>query len=271
MDKLSVLFWNVHNLRDEAHASRVIEHIQKSNPDLFCLAEVVGPQAYELIAKRFPEHNFYMSYGRQSQELLVGIRRSIPAFFTQKSEFQSGNAFLRPAVLLTMPLAEPPLNILFVHLKSFTQPFDLGCRDDFFTRVFALKRTLDSLSVGKSQFIVCGDMNFQGMHYLQKNLIKSDEEFRHVQNEAGDNGMLFVKMSHTTTWKSGTSRRDVEDLDHVLATSNIEFIEKGEGRQDPYEVIVSGWNQYPVGSPEEKGFIETVSDHCALYFETKVK
>lgn len=271
VDKLSVLFWNVHNLKDERHASLVVDHIQSSNPDLFCLAEVIGPRAYELIAKRFPEHNFYMSYGRQSQELLVGIRRSIPAFFTQKSEFQSGNAFLRPAVLLTLPLGEPPLNVLFVHLKSFAQPIDLGYRDDFFNRVFALKRTLDSLSDGKAKFIVCGDMNFQGMHYLEKGLIKPEDEFRHVQNEAGDNGMLFLEKSKVATWKSDNRRGGTEDLDHVVASSNIEFVEVGDGRQVPYQVKVSGWNQFVAGSQEEKAFIETVSDHCSIGFEIKLK
>jgi len=133
--KISILWWNVHNLKDITQAARIVLHIKERNPDVFGLGEVIGEAAYRFIAKEFPEYNFYMTFGKQAQEMLVGVRRNLQAFFSQRTEFQSGNEFLRPAALVTISLGEPPLNLLFVHLKSLTDPLSLGYRDSFLDRL----------------------------------------------------------------------------------------------------------------------------------------
>ena len=263
MTKISIFSWNVHNLRDEAHAKRVVAHIRQSDPDIFGLAEVIGESAYQYVAKEFPDHNFYMTYGRQSQEMLIGVRITQQVFFSQKTEFQSGNTFLRPAALVTIMGSDNPLNILFVHPKSFQQPLDLGLRDDFFRRVCSLKQKLDEKAKGGARFIVCGDMNIMGMHYMEKFLIKEDDEFVHVSNELGDCGLLCLDKSTHSTYYGG---RRVADLDHVFVSGLVIPVKQQDGDRR-FEVSVRGWNQYPDGSVERKEFIENVSDHCALYFE----
>lgn len=198
--KIKILWWNVHSFKDAAHAERVASRIEEIDPDVFGLGEIIGEPAYELVAKRFPEHNFYMTYGRQAQELLVGVRNTLQAFFSQRTEFKSENIVVRPAALVTINDADSPLNILFVHPKSFTLPKDFGQRDEFFQRVFDLKKLLNERVKGDARFIVCGDMNTMGMSYLDHDFISADDELRHLSTEAGNVGLRFKEKSAVGTW-----------------------------------------------------------------------
>lgn len=260
---IKVLWWNVHNLKNADHAARVISHVKERDPDIFALGEVVGEAAYRLVAREFPEYNFYMTFGKQAQEMLIGVRRTMQAFFSQRTEFQSGNEFLRPAALVTISIGDPPLNILFVHLKSHTDPLSLGYRDDFLNRVGRLKNTLDTLSKGDSRFVVCGDFNLQGMNYLQKRYIEPDDEFLHVQNELGDIGILFVEPSNLSTWSGGKYQAT---LDYIATTTATQLNNLGDQPKQA-QIRLGGWPQYPIGSPERAEFIDSVSDHASLYFE----
>lgn len=263
--KVSVLWWNVHNLRGLDHAARIVSYIKEVDPDVFALGEVVGEAAYRLVARAFPRHNFYMTFGKQSQEILVGVRSTFQAFFSQRTEFQSGNEFLRPAALLTLSIGEPPLNILFVHLKSFPDPLSLGYRDDFFDRLGRLKHTLDGLSSGNSRFVICGDFNLQGMHYLQQKYIKPEEEFRHVQNELGDVGFVFAEPTYLPTWSSQEGKNQAT-LDYMAATISTNLVNFGDDQKQS-QLRLGGWSQYPKNSVERAEFIRAVSDHASLYFE----
>lgn len=49
-----------------------------------------------------PGYQFHITEGRQTQEILVGVRNKFTAFFTQRLEFTGGNTFLRPGALLTL-------------------------------------------------------------------------------------------------------------------------------------------------------------------------
>lgn len=267
--KIKILWWNVHNLQSSEHALKVVSHIRESDPDIFALGEVVGEGAYRLIAKEFPKHNFYMTFGKQSQEMLVGVRNTMQVFFSQRTEFQSGNEYLRPAALLTISSGEPPLNVLFVHLKSFTEPLSLGYRSDFIDRLGRLKGTLDRLSGGNSKFVICGDLNLQGMHYLQKRYIKPDDEFHHVQNELGDVGILFAEPSHLPTWSGDLEGKDQATLDYVAASTSTDLLNLA-GEQNDSQVRLGGWPQYLRGSAERSEFIRSVSDHASLYFEVAI-
>lgn len=268
--KIRILWWNVHKLQDSAHAERIVSRIKEVDPDIFGLGEVIGEPAYKLIAQRFPEHNFYMSYGPQAQELLVGARRTLQAFFSQKTEFKSGNAFVRPAVLVTINDAESPLNILFAHPKSFASPSDFGQRDDFFQRVFALKSLLDKMVQGDARFIVCGDMNTMGMSYLERDFIKADDELHNLSTEAGNVGLLLKEKSSHGTWAGKYRPNKSADLDHVIASDSVEFVKQKDGSERLFEVKVGGWADYPIKSAERADFIENVSDHCFLSFEVQL-
>jgi len=263
--KLSVLWWKVHHLKNASQAARIVSHIKERNPDIFALGGVVGEAAYRLIAKEFPEHNFYMTFGKQAQEMLVGVKRTMQAFFSQRTEFQSGNEFLRPAALLTISLGELPLNLLFVHVKSFSDPLSLGYRDNFIKRLGRLKATLDNLSGGSSRFVVCGDFNLRGMFYLERSYIKPEDEFHHIQNELGDIGILFAEPSSLSTWSSKEGRSQAT-LDYVAATDSTNFANLGND-QGQIQLRLGGWPEYPRGTFERNEFIEAVSDHASVYFE----
>ncbi len=262
-----VLWWNVHKMRDAAHADRVVTRIKEIGPDIFGLCEVVGEAAYKFIAKQFPGYNFYMTYGRESQEILVGVRLSIPVFFSQRTEFKSGNSFVRPAVLLTIDDAESPLNMLFAHPKSFSSPNDLGQRDYFFQKVFSLKTLLDKKVGGDARFIVCGDMNTMGMSYLEYDFLKAGDEIRHLSNRAGNVGLFFKPKNHQATYSS----RQVADLDHVLASNSVQFTRKLDATGRLYDVNVTGWVDFPAKSIERNNFISNMSDHGLLSFEIELK
>ena len=169
--------------------------------------------------------------------------------------------------MVTINDAESPLNILFAHPKSFASPSDFGQRDDFFQRVFALKSLLDKKVQGDARFIVCGDMNTMGMSYLERDFIKADDELHHLSTEAGNAGLLFKEKSTHETWTGKHRPNKSADLDHVIASDSVEFVQQKTDSGGSFEVRVGGWSDYPIKSAERIYFIENVSDHCFLSFE----
>jgi exonuclease III len=264
--KVSVLWWNVHNLRDVDHAARIVSHVKEADPDVFALGEVIGDAAYRHIAREFPQYSFYMTFGKQAQEMLVGVRRTTQVFFSQRTEFQSGNEFLRPAALITISVGDPPLNILFAHLKSFQKSLDLGYRDAFFSRIGRLKATLDELSHGAARFVICGDFNLQGMNYLQQKLIKPEDELRHIQHVLSEESIVFATPSHGLTWSNEPDSKKEAALDFVTASIGTRLMDLGDERAR-YQVRVAGWPLYPEGSEQRIDFLKNISDHASLYFE----
>ena len=86
MARFTVLSWNVENFRvADKDVNRIVQHVRGYNPDVFALLEVVGSGVYQHIASRFPGYTFHMTYGRQSQEILVGVRSTLSAFFSRTS------------------------------------------------------------------------------------------------------------------------------------------------------------------------------------------
>jgi hypothetical protein len=63
-------------------------------------------------------YQFHITEGPQVQEILVGVKKSFTAFFTQKVEFKSGVSILRPGALLSMHLDGEDYTILFLLTKS---------------------------------------------------------------------------------------------------------------------------------------------------------
>ena len=274
MARFTVMSWNVENFSiANTDVSRVINHVRSSNPDVFALLEVVGPGVYDRIASKFPAYNFHMTYGRQSQEILVGVRRTINAFFSQKTEFKAGNAYLRPGALVTLKFGNTPFNLLFLHTKSSPKPVGLGLRDDMFGRAFKLKRKLDNLAGGNARFIFCGDLNTMGMKYPYHKSIGYATELKKLERDAGRVQMLVLDKSHDVTWTDPNGYFGDSNLDHVVASTSVDITrwEFGHGTAGAVkgEVEVAGWNDFAKSSPAWRSFVNRVSDHCSLYFEVE--
>src|SRR4030067_2464728 len=108
--------------------------MKEQNPDLFALYEVESSEVYTTLVSKMPNYHFHITEGPQTQEILVGEKKTLTAFFTQKVEFKSGNTYLRPGALLTVRFSGKDYPILFLHTKSSTKPIGLGLRDDMFER-----------------------------------------------------------------------------------------------------------------------------------------
>lgn len=268
MARFSVLSWNVENFKvNRTDVNRVVGHVRYYNPDVFALLEVVGSGVYARVASQFPTHTFHMTYGRQSQEILIGVRKTLTAFFTQKTTFKAGNAYLRPGALITLTIGNTPYNLLFLHTKSSPKPVGLGLRDDMFYRAFKLKRKLDTLVNGNARFIFCGDLNTMGMRYPFSGNIDYAKEMRKLSRDAGRVRMNVLDKSHDATWTDLRRRLDDSNLDHVVASTSVNVTRWIFPNGKVGEVEVAGWNEYATGSPEWRRFVDRVSDHCSLYFE----
>lgn len=270
MPRFSVLSWNVENFSlRKTDTTRVVNHVKRYDPDVFALLEVVGRGVYDHIVSRFPDHNFHMTYGRQSQEILVGVRRTISAIFTQKTEFKSGNAYLRPGALLTLRFGNTPYNLLFLHTKSSPKPVGLGLRDDMFSRAFRLKRKLDKLVAGDARLIFCGDLNTMGMKYPYQKNIDYATELRKLARDAARNRMRILDKSHDATWTDANRRLPDSNLDHVVVSEVLDITLWDFGGGVEGEVEVAGWNAHANASTGWRSFVDNVSDHCSLYFEVE--
>ncbi len=268
MPRLRVLSWNVENFKiASTDTTRVVQHVRGYNPDVFALLEVVGQGVYDRIASRFTGHNFHMTYGPQSQEILIGVRKNLTTFFSQKTVFKAGNAHLRPGALVTVKSGSRDYNLLFLHTKSSSSPVGLGLRDDMFRRAFKLKRKLDEMEGGNARFVFCGDLNTMGMRYPYNREINFTTELRKLERDALRVQMRLLDKSHGATWTDSHRRISDSNLDHVVASTstNITRWQFPNGREG--EVEVEGWNRFSNGSPQWRSFVSRVSDHCSLYFE----
>jgi hypothetical protein len=133
----TVLSWNIEHLKDK-QANRIkaiVKKLKEEKPDIFAIYEVEGKSVYNDLFDKMPKYTFHITEGRQTQEILVGVKNNITAFFTQKVTFKSGNPSLRPGAILSIRINDIDYTLLFLHLKSLTKPVGLGLRDDQFERV----------------------------------------------------------------------------------------------------------------------------------------
>ncbi len=268
MPRLKVLSWDVEKFKiASTDTARVVQHGKGYNPDVFALLVLVGPGVYDHIASRFAGHNFHMTYGPQSQEILIGVRKNLTTFYSQKTGFKAGNAYLRPGVLVTIKSGNHDYNLLFLHTKSSSTPVGLGLRDDMFSRAFKLKKKLDKKEGGNARFVFCGDLNTMGMKYPYNKEIDFTTELRKLKRDASKVQMRLLDKSHDATWTDSNRRISDSNLDHVVASTSMnitrwQFPSGSEG-----EVEVDGWNEFSKGTPQWRSFVSRVSDHCSLYFE----
>lgn len=264
----SLASWNVEHFRnEEVRVERVIEFLERQDPDIFALYEVEGKTVYRALMDEMPHYTFHITEGPQVQEILVGVTNRFTSFFTQRLEFKSGNQLLRPGALLSIREDGTDYSILFLHTKSGSDPIGWGMRDDMYARALHFKRVLDRAAggYGEANFLFLGDLNTMGMNYTyaRDHDIDPGIEIGKMKRAAQNYDMRFLSKDAPATWWNGPdSSYEPADLDHVVASDQLSF----RTWEDGAEVAVRGWPA--MSDPEDQAdWIEKYSDHGLLYLE----
>ncbi len=266
----SILSWNVEHFgkdknkaNAEARVTRIAQAIEAKRPDIMAIYEVSGKEIFSEFSQRFSDYSFFITEGRQSQEILIGTKNTLNTFITQKTEFKASNPYLRPGALVTVSVQNQVYSVLFLHLKSMRDPYGWGLRDFMWNKVRSLKKALNRASENP-KFIALGDLNTMGMNYsFGSKDITSAEEIQRMNKmvKSSSYKMSALSKTHAHTYFNGTNGTyPPADLDHVFATDNIELQDQGGA-----PILVDGWNT----APDPDQWIEDFSDHAMLYFEVK--
>lgn len=262
----SVLSWNVEHFKNSGRVAGVVQLLSQINPDVFALYEVEGREVFGELVTRMPGYQFHITEGPQVQEILVGVRGGLTAFFTQKIEFRSGASAMRPGALLTLTVAGASYPVLFLHLSSGPDPRGWGLRDDMLERAIEFHVTLKKTAGGAPvNYLFLGDLNTMGLKYLfAANNIGPDVELKKLDEVAKKRGLRRLTKSHPVTWSNGSkSRLKPSNLDHVVAASHLKFRQfKGA------DIRVMGWPELAAVAEQDE-WIKQFSDHGMLYFEVQ--
>lgn len=270
----SVLSWNVEHFGAASGSSKpkkdvepIIDLIAAQNADVVAISEVVGKYVYSPMVKALPNHFFFITEGPQSQEILVGVRKTLPCFFTQQVEFKAKQSTLRPGALVTLQVDGEPYPLLFLHLKSMPDPMGFGLRDYMVDKAVGFRKFLDKAAggVGKANYIFMGDLNTMGLNltYSDQDLSGPEEVYR-LGRKAGRAKMdIMAKNEPATYWPGSTSNYPVANLDHVVAAEHLQFKDFGGS---PIKVI--GWPQESTPAKKD-AWAKKFSDHAMLYFEVQ--
>jgi len=217
--------------------------------------------------KAFPNHQFHITEGPQTQEILVGVHRTLSAFVTQKVTFKSSQPHLRPGLLVTPFVDGQFYPVLFLHLKSMPDPKGFGLRDDMIRRAYDFRKQLNKASEdGRANYIFAGDLNTMGIDYIRKNKdISGEEEIKELRRRGKYKDMRVLEKSAPSTYLH-INRSNVEtssNLDHVVAADHLTFKQFGGKSVD-----VRGWPQEETVATR-KTWINTHSDHGLLFFEVQ--
>lgn len=263
----SVVSWNCEHWKnkDPRNAARV-EFLASQKADVIALYEVEGREVWRSVMDGLPGYSFFITEGQNTQEILVGIGPDTTAFLTQRIEFQSRDAFMRPGAFLTVRADGTDYSLLFLHLASMPDARGFGLRTDMLERAFEFKEHLDEVSKGDANFIFLGDLNVMGLDYvygkegesLLRDRVSAEHELAAVAYRAGKADMRVLSKTADFTWRGDGKMRS--NLDHVVASEQLEF-EQVEGK----DVQVRGWPQLP--EAEQEDWVEEFSDHALLYFE----
>lgn len=264
----TIASWNVEHFKNNPdRIGLVIKFLEDQNPDVFALYEVESADVYNILVTKMPNYHFHITEGPQTQEILVGAKRSLTSFFTQKVEFKSGNTFLRPGALLTVRLDGADYPLLFLHTKSSPKPIGLGLRDDMFDRAFKFKRFLDKVSgkagKGPANFIFLGDLNTMGMEYPFKREIIVDYELQKLDSGAKRVKMRRLSKNKPHTWWNGPGKLQPSNLDHAIASSHLKFKQFNGS-----DIDVRGWPEKS-SDKEKVDWIKKYSDHGLLFFQVE--
>ena len=264
----SVASWNVEHFRSQNTPSRkrdVVAFLNAQDPDVFALYEVEGREIFTELTQLMPGYTFHITEGRNTQEILVGLRHGLTGFVTQRTEFQSGNSLLRPGALLTLTIGGENYSLLFLHTKSGNTPQGLGLRDDMLERAIEFTKALDKKAgPGKrAKYIFLGDFNIMGMEYrfVRERDILAELELLKLQRMAPKRQMKVLEKDRPNTWWGG-GKLPESNLDFVVARKEIKFAAFDGGAN----VAVRGWPDEP--TPQKRlEWVKEMSDHALLYFE----
>ena len=265
----SVASWNVEHFKNApTRVGDVIALLASLNPDVFALYEVEGKDVFGELVTQMPGYQFHITEGPQVQEILVGVRSGLTAFFTQKIEFKAGASAMRPGALLTVTTAGQSYPILFLHLSSGPDPRGWGLRDDMLERALEFRRTLQAAAPDPTQpvnYFFLGDLNTMGMEYFFKaHNILPEVEVKKIEAIAKKRKMRTLTKSQPNTWSNGSkSRLKPSNLDHVVAADHLQF-KQFTGT----DVRVLGWPEEPTPAAQD-AWIKRFSDHGILYFEVQ--
>ena len=265
----SVASWNVEHFRSQGVTSRVenvVSFLAEQRPDVFALYEVEGREVFDALTTLMPDYTFHITEGQQVQQILLGVRTRITAFFTQKTEFSSGVSLLRPGALLTVKIDGVNYTLLFLHTKSGSDPRGLGLRDDMLNRALDFAATLERRNRDGNpvNYIFLGDFNIMGMQYryVRDRDIVATQELRKLEHGAKRRRMKVLDKDEENTWWGG-GKLAPSNLDFVVARDHIPFKRFGDA-----QVAVLGWPK--ISDPDEQlRWVRELSDHGLLFFEVQ--
>jgi len=263
----SVASWNVEHFKDDpARVAKVVKFLDDQKPDVFALYEVEGKTVFNQLTQQMPGYHFHITEGPQTQEILVGARGTLSAFFTQKLEFKAGNTYLRPGALLTVTVGGASFALLFLHTKSANSPIGLGIRDDMFARAVDFRKTLDKAAPGgNANYIFMGDLNTMGMKYPFNKSIEPTRELDKLDADAKKKKMRRLTKTRPNTWSNGPgSSLPDSNLDHVIAADHLKFKQFTGGAQ----VDVRGWASQTTDAAKA-AWIKQYSDHSLMFFQVE--
>jgi hypothetical protein len=256
-----------HFSQKSGKVNRVVSYLNQFKPDVFALLEVTGKEVFDALVKKMPEYQFHITEGRTVQEILIGVKQGFTAFFTQKTEFNSGIQTIRPGALLTLTIDKINYCILFLHTKSSSLPLGLGIRDDQFSRAFKFKQKLMEGQLKKGinatlNYLFLGDFNVMGMIYPYKKEIEAPFEIKKLEDDAKKVGMRRLLKDKPCTWRGKAKNKIAfSDLDQVVAAGHLKFKKYGNS-----EVTVKGWPELSTKTEQDDWNIK-YSDHGLIYLE----
>ena len=262
----SIASWNVEHFKNAPNrVADVISLIAGLNPDVFALYEVEGKNVFDELVAQMPRYQFHITEGPQVQEILIGVRSGLTAFFTQKIEFRSGTTHMRPGALLTLTIGGESYPVLFLHLSSGPDPRGWGLRDDMLERAVDFRRVLQKGSPKPINYLFLGDLNTMGLQYhFKEHNILADVELKKMDAISRKNKMRPLTKDKPHTWSNGSrSRLKPSNLDHVVAADHLKFRQFGGA-----DVQVRGWPEEATPAAQDT-WIKRFSDHAILYFEVQ--
>ena len=266
----SVASWNVEHFGSKKNAPKIgpiIQYISDQEADVVAIYEVESSKVFRPIVTAMPDYQFHITEGPQTQEILLGIKRGLSAYVTQKLTFKSGQSTLRPGVLVTVRRNGEFYPLLFLHLKSSSDPKGFGLRNDMVKRALKFRKVLDEAVGGSSEanYIFVGDLNTMGMNYPYKEHdIEGPDEIKEVNRLASYRKMIVLDKNAQHTWWNGTgSTYPRSNLDHVVAAKHLRFRLFNGAKVD-----VRGWPKEATDAKKD-AWIAKYSDHALLFFEVK--
>lgn len=261
----SVASWNVKHFKStQARADRAVSFLKKQDADLFALYEIYGKDVFTELVKQFPGYTFHITEGKQSQEILLGVRNSLDAFITQKLEFTSGTTHISPGLLATIMHEGSVFPMLFINIDSSPTTQGMGLRYEMMQRAFKYRSKLDNLAWeqgdAKVNYIFLGDFEIMGMNHPYDKSIDAETELRKWDDEECKKyNMRRLMKSQKLTYTACDGSQE-GDYDHVYVAEHLKFTKFGDS-----EVDVRGW--VTESEDKQREWREKYSPHSLLYFE----